>query len=402
MQFQRSEEKCLCKAPRILITLNALTYNRGSEALVRGLVIALKSAFPSSYITVCSGKKGQPQCKIEGADKICPRFNRGHVYNPVFWLGTAKELLLKKQCRFFYKELIKESDQADCILVIGADNYDSTYHIQAKMKQINNMIFKSSNARILLIDCSFGKKDISRGVIKDIERFDKITVRENLSYTTLKKHMPGEKVSCIPDPAFLMPSLMTESTFENSCNNSIGINISDLILKSDYSEKIMGNYHNLIRFILAETNMNIMFIPHVMGNHDLSALKKLYAFYEGNDRVQIIRNENYNAAQLKYIISKLNFLVTARTHASIAAYSQYVPTLVVGYSVKSTGIAEDIFGESEHFVVQAEQMKTNHYLTDKFKWIYNHGNTISKHLKKVMPAYCNNVLLYKRLIHDIL
>lgn len=400
MYSQKSGKKLPYKTPRILITLNAFTYNRGSEALVRGLVIALRSAFPSSYITVCSGNKGQQQCKIEKADKICPRFSRGHIYSPAFWLGTVKEIVFKKQCHFFYRELIKEASQADCILVVGADNYDSTYHIQTKMEQINDILFKNSDARMLLIDCSFAAKDINRKVIKDIDRFDQVTVRENLSYATLSKHLSNKKISVIPDPAFLMPSQQIENILENGCEGNVGINVSDLILKSVYFEKITENYHNLIQFILSETNMRIILLPHVMNCHDLSALKKIYSAYEKCDRVQIVKNEDYNAAQLKYIIGKLDFLITARTHASIAAYSQYVPTLVVGYSVKSFGIAEDIFGESEHFVVKLNQLKTDHYLTDKFRWIYQHGNAISEHLKKVMPEYFRNALQYGRLIQD--
>ncbi|MFR4670990.1 MAG: hypothetical protein ACLT69_14285 [Intestinibacter bartlettii] len=47
-------------------------------------------------------------------------------------------------------------------------------------------------------------------------------------------------------------------------------------------------------------------------------------------------------------------LYRARTHATIAAYSTCVPTLVIGYSVKAKGIAKDIFGTYENYVLPVQ------------------------------------------------
>ena len=51
------------------------------------------------------------------------------------------------------------------------------------------------------------------------------------------------------------------------------------------------------------------------------------------------------------IISKCRFFVVARTHATIAAYSTGVPTIVISYSVKSRGIARDLFGDEKGYAV---------------------------------------------------
>lgn len=47
--------------------------------------------------------------------------------------------------------------------------------------------------------------------------------------------------------------------------------------------------------------------------------------------------EDASCGDLKGYISRCRFLVAARTHASIAAYSTGVPALVAGYSVKARG-----------------------------------------------------------------
>ena len=60
--------------------------------------------------------------------------------------------------------------------------------------------------------------------------------------------------------------------------------------------------------------------------------------------------------ELKGCISRCRFLVAARTHASIAAYSTGVPTLVAGYSVKARGIARDLFGTEDGHVLPVQAM----------------------------------------------
>ena len=62
--------------------------------------------------------------------------------------------------------------------------------------------------------------------------------------------------------------------------------------------------------------------------------------------------EELNAAQRKYLISRCEMLICCRTHASIAGYSSRIPTIVVGYSVKSRGIGMDI--GMGHWVIPVE------------------------------------------------
>ena len=61
--------------------------------------------------------------------------------------------------------------------------------------------------------------------------------------------------------------------------------------------------------------------------------------YKSTGRVMLV--QDCNCEELKGYISRCRFFIGARTHATIAAYSSQVPTLVVGYSVKAKGIAKD-------------------------------------------------------------
>lgn len=89
---------------------------------------------------------------------------------------------------------------------------------------------------------------------------------------------------------------------------------------------------------------------------------------------------------MKYIISKLRFFVGARTHSTIAAYSTGVPTLAIAYSTKAKGIARDIFGTEENYVVDIRNAKED-FLIDSFEYIIKNENYLRELLKGKMPEY---------------
>ena len=91
-------------------------------------------------------------------------------------------------------------------------------------------------------------------------------------------------------------------------------------------------------------------------------------------------------------------MVVARTHASIAAYSQEVPTLVVGYSVKAKGIATDLFGTDKNYVIAVQSLQKKNDLTDAFGYLLKNEYNIRMHLKSFMPEYKNRVLQLKDIL----
>ena len=96
--------------------------------------------------------------------------------------------------------------------------------------------------------------------------------------------------------------------------------------------------------------------------------------------------EDHNCMELKGIISRCCFFVGARTHATIAAYSTGVPTLVVGYSVKARGIARDLFSTEEGYVLPVQQMKERGELPRAFAKLYQQRDEIKKHLEETIPG----------------
>jgi len=101
--------------------------------------------------------------------------------------------------------------------------------------------------------------------------------------------------------------------------------------------------------------------------------------------------EDHNAEELKGYIARCRFMVVARTHASIAAYSTQVPTLVVGYSVKARGIAKDIFGTEENYVLPVQSLTHENELVKGFQWMMDHEADIKEHYAKMMSNYIGKV-----------
>ena len=137
--------------------------------------------------------------------------------------------------------------------------------------------------------------------------------------------------------------------------------------------------------------MNIALIPHVIWKHndDRLPLLSLYKKYNSSGRLFMV--EDCDAEHLKGYISKCRFMIAARTHASIAAYSSKIPTIVLGYSVKAKGIAKDLFGTYENYVIPVQHLSKVNNLTEEFEWLSENEIKIKRHLNGFMPSYIDRI-----------
>ena len=223
-------------------------------------------------------------------------------------------------------------------------------------------------------------------ILKDISKFDLITARESISYQALK--LVNGNTQLIPDPAFALDRIDLPLPDGWKENDTIGINASPLIVASgNNGDIVMEAYRNLIRTILQYTDSNIALVPHVVWNQndDREVLKQLYEEFKDTERLVLLND--CNCMQLKGYIARCRMFVGARTHATIAAYSSCVPTIVLGYSVKSKGIATDLFGTDKNYVISVQSMENPNILSEGFLWLLENENSIKLHLQSMMPDY---------------
>lgn len=226
-------------------------------------------------------------------------------------------------------------------------------------------------------------------MITDLSQYDLIVARESLTYELLQRKGITRNTKLYPDPAFQLDYETVELPDSFVEGNTIGVNVSPYIFKSDLSkEQVIAMYRSFIHHLLEETDASVVFIPHVFWDHsnDLEVIREVYSGFEGNKRVFLI-DKPYNCMQMKYVISKCRMFIGARTHATIAAYSTCVPTLVLGYSVKSRGIARDIFGTEQNMVIAVQSLKGKEDLIEAFNYILHNENDIRAHLRNIMPEY---------------
>ena len=319
-----------------------------------------------------------------------------------------KNIIASLKIRFFDDASYSEKNPYTCMLKrhktetlsisVGGDNY---CYSDNKIYGLLNSGFNKNGVKTVLWGCSVEPSLIDERMAKDLSLYSLITARESISYEALKKVNHNTKL--YPDPAFQLGKIEMPLPEGFEENNTIGINLSPLIIKCESSKGVtMKNYQLLIDHIIQTTNMNIALIPHVVWEHndDREPLKELFDKFKSTNRVIMI--SDYNCLEIKGYIARCRMFIGARTHATIAAYSTCVPTLVVGYSVKATGIAKDIFGTHENYVIPVQYLENKDDLINAFKWMEINEERIKIHLEKFMPNYCKRALEANKEIEKLL
>lgn len=366
--------------------------NHGCEAIVRTLSAMIKTGSPDSVIKLYT-----LNAQSDKAGDL-PNIDETEEFNyirPVSSLSFMQKLKISSLSRksqksadeYFYSLSCKNPSlkDNDVYVSVGGDNY---CYGDGHMAAAFNRELKKLGKKTVLWGCSVGEEDLSEDKIKDLKTFDLIVTRESMTYETLINCGIDKKTVLYPDPAF---TLDIDTAFGSSFEvkpNTLGFNISSLI--GEYAgegESIENIAVGFLRYVLENSDKNILLIPHVTKKEDGDQLilgriaEKL-----GSDRVSVVP-DTLTAAQYKSIISRCEMFIGARTHATIAAYSTCVPTLVIGYSVKSKGIAKDIFSDYNGLVVPVSEITDAQKLIKAYVSFEEKAEIYRNVLKEKMPEY---------------
>lgn len=379
---------------KILLCGHTGSLNRGCEAIIRSTSDILKQ---QNIDCVCASFDMAADKKA-GLDKAvelakCPSKN---------WLEKGVSIFRKKVLKdslwgnkFFYENLL-DSIKPDVILNVGGDTYcydmpwlSIALNIEARKRFIPTVLW----------GCSVEEKTFSNEIMeKDINSYSYILSRESLTTEILKKHCLRENMvfeAC--DPAFHLQ--MSPHTLPSNfiVGNTLGINISPIMVgKDDFGNSMLiRNIQNLVKYVLKNSNMNVCLIPHVYmvnpPNGDFVPLRKLYECFKDTGRVSFI-DEELSCTQLKYIISKCRFFIGARTHSMIAAYSNHIPAIALSYSIKSRGIAKDIFGSGYGYAVPKQSLTGENQLTELYiEYLLDKEHELKERYDEYMPGYKQSI-----------
>lgn len=370
--------------------------NRGCEAIIRGTVEVLKNAGISNIEALTFDYNYDNMLGLDRAVHLNQYPKKGIAVRAIgkilrdgFNNGTWGH-------KYFYKPLFDKISANDVIFNVGGDTYcyDTPYLSMA----LNELAQKNKITNIFW-GCSVEENVLSDTLLKnDINRYSYIVSRETLSYDILNKCTDEDgRVFLACDPAFHLPKKKTDLP-QPWNDNVVGINLSPLVIRNvnDENDIMYRNINSLIEYIINQTDMNICLIPHVYNTEknlqDIGVLKSIYSKYSDTNRISIVESE-LSCTELKYIISKCRFFIGARTHATIAAYSTGVPTIALSYSVKSLGIAKDLLGRQDGYVIRHKSIDNESVLKDAFiNTLLKNESAIRERYEKILPEYKQSII----------
>lgn len=363
---------------------NGCFLNRGCEAIVRGSIKILnKEVGECQYTSISDFSEYDKKADIVEIKEYYELLTGYNIVKKVMNKMIKRDSVLVNIKTKNVNKTIKDSD---ICISLGGDNYcyKKNYYLMKQNKDIHEKL----NKKTVLWGCSINLENIDKDIIEDMKRYNLITVRESITQENLKKNGIVNNVILVSDPAFAMDKKKVDLPKEWEEGNTIGINISPMILNNSRDKSsVYKTFMSFINYLLKNTKYKIALIPHVLfsNNNDYSLLLEIYEKIN-NDRLILI-GKGYTAEELKYIISNCSMFIGSRTHATIAAYSTNVPTLVIGYSVKAKGIAKDIFGDYNNYVIPVQELRNVEQLIEAYNFIENNKLEIKKYLENFMPGY---------------
>lgn len=379
---------------KLVLYMHAGSGNHGCEAIVNSLCHMIKE---KPILVSYRGSEDENYSLKELCEIVQERSFDNHKLAHLFYYGYRKITGDRESfIRYRYRNIFK-GEKAPLAISIGGDNY--CYDSMLGDLRLANTAFNKQGTPTLLLGCSIEPNLLARkDIVKDLNLYHTIITRESITDKALQEAFAGSEktpnILCFPDPAFTLPSKKLPLPQGFAEGNTVGINISPMIQDNEEKDGIaMSCYQALIEYIIENTDMQIALIPHVVWNQndDRKPIHTLYERFKETGRVVEIGDAS--CEELKGYIERCRFFVGARTHATIAAYSSCVPTLVVGYSVKARGIARDLFGTEENYVLPVQSLSNREDLTEGFKWLWGREMSIKQHLKDVMPSYQEKALL---------
>lgn len=385
---------------RLLMYMHAGSGNHGCEAIVNSVCHMVKEK-----VTLLSyyGEEDEKYSLKDLCHIVSERRFEEHKLAHVLYYGYRKITGDQESfIRYRYGDVMK-GKAVPLAISIGGDNY--CYDNMLSDLRLANSAFNRKGVRTVLLGCSIEPELLRReDIVADLMRYHTIIARESITYEALKEMVNEHagkidgrngmpQILCYPDPAFTLKKKELPLPEGFAEGNTIGINVSPMIQDNEKESGItMECYEALLRDIIDHTDFQIALIPHVVWarNDDRKPIHALYEKFRDTGRVVEIGDGT--CEELKGYISRCRLFVGARTHATIAAYSSCVPTLVVGYSVKARGIARDLFGQEEHYVLPVQSLRNRDDLVKEFQWLLSQEKEIREKLEKKMPDYRNRAL----------
>jgi polysaccharide pyruvyl transferase WcaK-like protein len=367
--------------------------NRGCEAIVRCTIDIIRRHVPGARFTLVSldpasdrqaGVGAMPDVAILAYPTFnWPTFTPGWLMNALAHRGVpgfrTNEAVSKMH---LYKA-------ADLVVSVGGDNFTDDYFGPGLyFEELADA--RAQGAKTAIWGASIGpfhKPSDERKWAEALRQVDLITIREPVSEAYLRKLGVTENVRRVADPAFLLGTEEIPGLDFDAPGGLFGFGMSDIVAKYGSSaEGYVEAFIALGREILAESGTRILLVPHVTagpeGGIDYPVCRRVAEALDAGERV-ILLPPGLNAMQMKHAIGRCTVFAGARTHSTIAALSQSVPTLSIAYSSKAYGINDMLLGGRDCLLpIESLELAS---LRNAFERVRADAETIRQTLQAKLP-----------------
>jgi len=251
-----------------------------------------------------------------------------------------------------------------------------------------------------------------------------VTNREPVSSELLKqigiKKVPIVNTAC---PAFLLKPAPVERANEIFLQENIDVKVRPLIGVTlcgyNLTDRTWGKpknigdlslYISVLKDLLAGLQANVFLLPHVYRinpytitgehingpDHDIAlSLYRMVNEDEYKGRFKVIEGK-YSAREAKSIIGQCDMYISGRLHAGVAALSQAIPTVLLGYGHKHRGFAK-LLHQEKYVFEGTDSDKLKSIVQDAWE---NRENT-AQILKDRMPRIRELVNLNFEIVKEI-
>lgn len=321
------------------------------------------------------------------------------------------------------KDIIGIIKQVDAIVSPWGDGYITT----PPHKILNKTIFFNLPRKkpSILFTASIGpfagriKQFFAK---KGLSQFDVLTVRDTVTFDYLQK-LGLRNVHLLPDTAYALEPSASDRVKEilegegvPTDKKYIGLNISQL-LNYLCKQSNAYDYPKLMAeaadYIVDTFKVPVVLIPHqIYPESFLVVDKSVYESLDGDDRVavrEVMKQVNrkdavfpilgeYTAREYKGVISLSEIFIGGRMHSVIGATSTCVPSVIVQYSHKASGVM-DMLGLKD-YVWDFKAPKQA--LFEKIDRVWKSRDEIRKNLQDRMKSIKKDVFIPGALLKDLI
>ena len=412
--------------PLFILAGNGPYANRGCEAIVRGTTKILREHFRDPRFICLSHFQNEEQFKRQCFEEADPAITHLHSYRINKW-DIARYIwrpeIIKTMYRFvfnrkayysgIYKDMLPYLNDASAVFSVGGDNYSIDYGgIPITTTSLDDLVLIHKRP-LIIWGASVGPfsamPDYEQYMSRHLREISGIFARESVTIDYLESIGVSENVYPVADPAFIMdPVRPAGIEYVLSLDeDAIGLNLSPLMARyvtGGDLEAWTSMAASIIDGVAKNTGMPVYLIPHVTtpNSNDHEFMQRALSLIKDRKEDITLIPPKYDAAEIKWIISRMSLFAGARTHSIIAALSSGVPTLSFAYSIKAYGINRDIIGNRE-YCLEPKDMDAK-LVASRVTSMLDESATIRSNLEERIPAVqkaaLNAGLLLKQLIGE--